>query len=67
MQISTIYYQLKKMMGINQVTKANSLIVRGLSESFEPSTKSIKNIMAFSDAYQYNKSESIGEIEYLIN
>ncbi len=67
MQISTIYYQLKKMMGINKIAKADSLLSNGLSESFEPSAKSIKNIMAFSDAYHYDKSDSIGKIEYLIN
>ena len=67
MQISTIYYRLKKMMGVNQVTKADNLIIGGLFGSFEPSAKSIKNIMAFSDAYRYDKSDNIGKIEYLIN
>lgn len=67
MQISTLYYQVKKMMGIEKVNKADRLVSDCLSETFEPSEKSIKNIMAFSNAYRYDRSESIGDVEYLIN
>ena len=67
MEKSTIKYQLTKMIKVYEDKKANDLLIKGLSNSFEPSSNSIKNIMSFSDAYCYNKSDSLGEIEYLIN
>ena len=67
MQISTFYYQLKKMMGFNKMKEDDRLLRSCLSESSEPSEKSIKNIMAFSAVYRYDKSAYIGDVEYLIN
>ncbi len=67
MQISTFFYFLKKSIGKGEQKKADELILAGLSESNEPSKNSIEKIMAFSNAYCYNKSDAIGEIEYIIN
>ena len=67
MQIFTIFYQLKKMMGIDKVKEINSLLIDGVTESFEPSLSSINKIMAFSNAYQHSKSDMIGDVEYMIN
>jgi len=67
MPISTIFYFVRKIVGKNRVKNADKLIVDGISESFEPSKESINRIMSFSDAYCYDKSESIGDVEYLIN
>lgn len=67
MQISTIYYHLKKMVGIDKAKETNTILVDGLADSLEPSLSSINKIMAFSDAYQYKKSDMIGEVEYMIN
>ncbi|MDA3894034.1 MAG: hypothetical protein PF517_20430 [Salinivirgaceae bacterium] len=67
MQISTLLFQIKEMVGFKKVKKADELIFDELSDTFEPSTQSIKNIMAFSSAYHYDKSDAIGDIEYLIN
>jgi hypothetical protein len=55
------------MMETQKVKKAERFVVDGLSETFEPSSKSIKNILAYSNAYRYDKSKSIGDVEYLIN
>ena len=66
MQIFTFYF--KKMMVIKEHTgKTDKFLLKGLSDSYEPSTDSIKKIISFSDTYRYEKSETIGEIEYLIN
>lgn len=67
MQISTLLYQIKKMVGLHKMKKADDMFIGGLSDSYEPSNQSISNIMAFSSAYRYDKSEAIGNIEYLIN
>ena len=66
MQIFTFY--LKKLMGIKRNDKkVDEFITKCLSDSYEPSSNSIKNIISFSDAYRYEKSKTIGEIEYLTN
>lgn len=67
MQKSTIYYQFKKMLGIEEAKQTNSILVKGLAETFEPSLNSINTIMAFSHAYRHNKSDMIDEIEYMVN
>jgi len=43
MQKTTLFYQLKKMVGNSERKKADKLLLAGLSESFEPSENSIKN------------------------
>ncbi len=43
------------------------LLRKGLSDGFSPSEKTLNNIRAFADAYEFNKSEQIGTIEYLKN
>lgn len=67
MQIFTFYYQLKKMMGFNRVRKADEFMQAGLNDSFEPSEISVKNIMAFANAYHHEKSELIGDVDCLLN
>ncbi|MBI9065688.1 MAG: hypothetical protein JEZ09_00270 [Salinivirgaceae bacterium] len=67
MRIITICYQLKKMFGINESTKADKFVMDGLSESYEPSEKTLTNILGFSNAYRFEKSKNIGDVEYLIN
>ncbi len=67
MQIFTFFYQFKKMLGKNERIKAERLLADGLSESFEPSEKTVKNIMAYADAYRHSKSQVIEEFEYIIN
>jgi len=67
MQKTTLFYQLKKMMGNSERKKVDKLLLAGLSESFEPSENSIKNILAYSNAYRCDKSDAIGQVEYLIN
>lgn len=67
MQIITLFYQVKKMMGFVDVNKADKLLKAGLTNSFEPSEKCVNTILAFSKAYRCNKSDAIGQVEYLIN
>lgn len=66
MQIFTLFYQIKKIVdGVG--SKKSELLSKGLSETCEPSEQSIKNIMAFSQAYSCDKSDAIGDIEYISN
>ena len=67
MQIFTLYFHFKKMLGLPLEKKADQLIIDGLSDSFEPSEKTISNLLAYSNAYRFEKSDALGEIEYLIN
>jgi hypothetical protein len=66
-KISTIFYRVKRVMGLMKHEEADMLIAKGLTDSFEPSQESMSNILSFSRAYKHEKSENIGDIEYLIN
>ncbi len=66
-KISTIFYRVKRMVGLMSKKEADKLIAKGLTDSFEPSQESMDNILSFSRAYKYEKSESMGDIEYIIN
>ena len=65
--ITTIVFQLKKMMGIKKRRKASSFLKEGLEESHEPSEQTISNILAFSKAYYHDKSDKFGEVEAVLN
>lgn len=67
MQIITLFYQVKKMMGIYESKRADKLLKAGLTDSFEPSENCVNNILAFSKAYRCDKSAALGQVEYLIN
>ncbi|MGE4287731.1 MAG: hypothetical protein AB7E36_03505 [Salinivirgaceae bacterium] len=66
-RIFTFYYSLKKMWGRKANGEVSMFIHKGLNHKFEPNDQTIKNILAFSDAYQQKQSKSIGTVEYLIN
>ena len=67
MQIFTFFYHVRRMIGIGEDKKFDNLLLSGISESHNPSDETIKNIMAFSNAYRQEKSDAIGYLEYLIN
>lgn len=67
MQIFTFCYQLKKMMGLKKVKQVDDFINAGLTDSFEPTDLSVKNIMAFANAYKHDKSDYLGDVDYIIN
>lgn len=51
----------------NKNNAADDFIRQGLNEEFSPSEQTLKNIKAFSDAYCLKKSDSIGDIESVLN
>lgn len=63
----TLLYRVKKMVGISNNENVDDFIKKGLNDEFSPSEQILKNIMAFSDAYCYNKSNSIGDLENVLN
>jgi hypothetical protein len=67
MKIFTFQFYLKKMWGKHESAETSLFIKKGLAEKFEPNEQSIKNILAFSDAYRHEKTASIGSVEYLMN
>lgn len=66
MQIFTLFYQIKKIVDGVKIKKTD-VMLKGLSEKYEPSDQSIKNIMAFSKSYNYDKSDAVGDVEYFSN
>ncbi len=66
-RIFTFYYYLKEMWGRKTNGEASMFIHKGLNQKFEPNEQTIKNILAFSDAYQQKQTKSIGTVEYLMN
>lgn len=66
-RIFTFYYSLKEMWGSKANGSASMFIHKGLNQNFEPNEQTIKNILAFSDAYQQKQTKSIGPVEYLMN
>lgn len=67
MKTFTFNYYLKKMWGKRIHSKSSLFIHKGLNANFEPHEQTIKNILAFSDAYRHAKSEHVGDVEYLMN
>ncbi len=67
MKIFTFHFYQKKMWG-KQTNASTSLFIKnGLVSRFEPNEQTIKNILAFADAYHQQHTESIGNVDYLIN
>lgn len=67
MQIFTLRFYLKKMMGLANNRKSDNFIKMGLTNSFEPTENSVKNIMAYAQAYKHDKSEMLGDVDYIVN
>jgi len=63
----TFYYYLKKMFHPEGNQSKSEFLNKAINESFEPSPATLKNIMAFSDAYRTKKTESMGNVEFIIN
>ncbi len=66
-RISTLFYHVKKMVGAQKEFEANEFIKRALHQEFSPSDKTLKSIKAFSDAYNYTKSDSGIGFETVLN
>jgi len=63
----TFYYLLKKMYRNEGPDPKSDFLEKTLTDSFKPSADSIKNIMAFSDAYVVKKVKNMGNVEFIIN
>ncbi len=66
-KISTLFYQVKKMVGAQKEFEVNLFIQNALRQEFSPSDKTLKNIKAFSDAYHYTKSDDGVGFETVLN
>jgi hypothetical protein len=65
MHIFTINYLFEEMVDDKNEKEATfELLSNGIKESFEPSKKSINNIMSFAKAYCYSDSDNMSSIEY---
>jgi hypothetical protein len=63
----TFQFYLKKMFRTDGIKPKSKFINDALSDSYGPSSATVKNIMAYSDAYRTEKTESMGNVEFIIN
>lgn len=63
----TFLFRLKKMWGSKKAYQKSRFIHDGITEVYEPQPQTLKNIMAFADAYRCQKTETIGNAESMMN
>jgi len=66
-RISTLFYRVKRMVGLECHKNADQFIANGIYEEFSPSKHSVDRIMAFSKAYHYCKTNAAGGCEQILN
>ncbi len=65
--IITFFYNLKTIMVHKNKHAVSAFINKGITDQFEPSQKTISNLMAYSSAVYSKKTDSIGQFESLMN